>query len=97
VTLLQRGQNLREWQRRLHERALFRLRQLQSAFATAEARLRLLGPENVLARGYSITLDGASGKVVRAASEVRAGQRLRTKLKVGEIASVVEGDSKDAE
>jgi exodeoxyribonuclease VII large subunit len=73
-------------------RELVRLRQdsLRQRWQSAGARLRLLGPEQVLARGYSITLDAASGKVIRSASEVRVGQRLRTRLKSGEVVSTVE-------
>ena len=55
-----------------------------------EARLRLLGPEQVLARGYSITTDAQSGKVLREANEVKAGQRLKTRLKAGEVFSRAE-------
>jgi exodeoxyribonuclease VII large subunit len=58
--------------------------------ALLSERLRLLSPEQVLARGYSITLDALSGRVVREAAEVKAGQRLRTRLQNGEIQSVVE-------
>jgi exodeoxyribonuclease VII large subunit len=52
-----------------------------------EARLRLLGPEQVLSRGYSITMDAATGKVLRDAATVKQGQRLRTRLKTGEVVS----------
>ena len=51
--------------------------------------LRLLGPENVLARGYSITCDAESGKVIRSAGQVKSGQPLRTRLVDGEIDSTV--------
>jgi exodeoxyribonuclease VII large subunit len=54
------------------------------------ARLRLLGPEQVLARGYSITMDAATGKVLRTAKGVETGQHLKTRLKAGEILSKVE-------
>ena len=63
---------------------------LHHQMQTLSARLRLLGPENVLARGYSITTDAATGKVIRAASEVRAGQKLRTRLSKGEVQSTAE-------
>ncbi len=53
-------------------------------------RLRLLSPAEVLARGYSITRDAATGRVIRAAGEITAGQRLRTRLASGEITSVAE-------
>ena len=77
-------QRLREQGRRLLEARRAQLDALA-------ARLRLLGPEQVLARGYSITTDAASGKVLRAADEVKPGQRLRTRLKTGEILSQAEG------
>jgi exodeoxyribonuclease VII large subunit len=51
------------------------------------SRLKLLGPEQVLSRGYSITMDAASGKVLRDSKEVRAGQRLKTRLEKGEVRS----------
>ena len=54
-----------------------------------EKRLNLLGPEQVLARGYSITTDAASGKVLRDAAKVSAGQALTTRLAKGEIISRV--------
>jgi exodeoxyribonuclease VII large subunit len=77
-------QRLREQGRRLLEARRAQLDALA-------ARLRLLGPEQVLARGYSITSDAARGKVLRAADEVKPGQRLRTRLKTGEILSQAEG------
>jgi len=55
-----------------------------------EGQLRLLGPEQVLGRGYSITLDAATGNPVRDAARVKRGQRLRTRLQRGEITSRVE-------
>jgi exodeoxyribonuclease VII large subunit len=66
------------------------LRNAQSRFANLESRQRLLGPEQVLARGYSITTDEATGKFLRDAEEVKHGQRLRTRLKTGEVRSVAE-------
>lgn len=47
--------------------------------------LQLLSPQNVLDRGYSITRDPISGKVVRHADEVCPGQMLQTRLSKGEI------------
>jgi exodeoxyribonuclease VII large subunit len=76
--------------RRLHDLAAARLRDLRNRFHANESRLRLLGPEQVLARGYSITMDEATGKVLRAATNIKAGQRLKTRLKAGEVRSRVE-------
>ena len=88
--LARRQHGLVELERRLVEQVRRRLEAGQHRQTQAAARLRLLAPENVLARGYSITADVATGEVIRHATEVKAGQRLRTRLKSGEIRSVVE-------
>jgi len=88
--LAQRRQSLRELERRLLEEARFRLQAWQGRHSNVEARLRLLSPTNVLERGYSITSDQATGKVIRNASQVKPGQKIRTRLKSGEIKSRVE-------
>ena len=54
-----------------------------------EKRLKSLGPEQVLARGYSITTDAVSGEVLRDATKVEAGKILKTRLAKGEIFSRV--------
>jgi exodeoxyribonuclease VII large subunit len=55
-----------------------------------ERRLNALGPEQVLARGYSITTDAASGKVLRDTAKIKAGERLKTRLAKGEVFSRAE-------
>jgi exodeoxyribonuclease VII large subunit len=88
--LKQRRELLKAGRHRLHELAQVHLRNWQNLFSAAEAQLRLLGPEQVLARGYSITMDAATGTVLREAAEVKAGERLKTRLKTGEIFSRAE-------
>ena len=66
------------------------LRERTQRLSTFEGRLRLLGPEQVLARGYSITIDELSGKVLREASKVTPGQTLKTRLQSGVIHSVAQ-------
>jgi len=92
LLLKQRRQVLRQAEQRLHEQAVHRLRESANRFQTLAARLRLLGPEQVLARGYSISLDAKTGAVLRGADDARIGQRLKTRLKRGEVTSVVEPD-----
>jgi exodeoxyribonuclease VII large subunit len=75
---------------RLRERARHHLEHCLSRADSSAIRLRLLGPDQVLQRGYSITSEAETGKVLRDANEVRAGQRLRTRLKTGEVLSQVE-------
>jgi exodeoxyribonuclease VII large subunit len=88
--LKQRSDLLKTTEKRLRELARVQFKNCKTSLAATESRLRLLGPEQVLARGYSITMDAATGKVLRDAALVKAGQRLQTRLKQGEVASRVE-------
>jgi exodeoxyribonuclease VII large subunit len=58
-----------------------------------EKRLNSLGPEQVLARGYSITTDAATGKVLRDAAKIKAGQKMKTRLQRGEFSSRAEAEN----
>ena len=53
-----------------------------------EEKTLLLDPKNVLKRGYSLTLKG--GKVIKDASMLREGDRIKTVLYKGEVSSIVE-------
>jgi exodeoxyribonuclease VII large subunit len=75
---------------RLFQFAALRLREKESRARTASSKLKLLSPLHVLERGYSITLDGDTGQVIRSAVEAPPGKKLRTRLKEGEVRSVVE-------
>jgi exodeoxyribonuclease VII large subunit len=86
----QRRELLKTSQRRLRELARVQFKNCKSSLETTEARLRLLGPEQVLSRGYSITMDAASGKIIRRAKDAKRGQNLKTRVKKGEIFSKVE-------
>ena len=90
LLLKQRRDVFQQEKQRLHEQTQHRLHERQNRLATLQARLRLLGPEQVLSRGYSITTDAATGKVLRVAKDVKAGQRLKTRLQTGEVRSRVE-------
>jgi len=90
LVLRQKREPLLQAERRLHEQVRLQVASRRNGFATLEDRLRLLGPEQVLARGYSITTDAQSGKVLREARAVTAGQRLKTRLKGGDVFSRAE-------
>ncbi len=76
----------------LRAKPSLRIKTRREALHQLERRLNSLGPEQVLSRGYSITMDAATGSVLRDAKKAKKGQRLRTRLHHGEIASqVVEG------
>lgn len=55
---------------------------------TARRQLELVGPNSVLSRGYSMTVDQL-GQVVRRVSDVRPGQQITTRVADGSFASVV--------
>jgi exodeoxyribonuclease VII large subunit len=88
--LKQRHELLKAARRRLDELAKINLQNGKGRFSALESRLRLLGPEQVLARGYSITLDAATDRVLRDAKDVKPGQLLKTRLKKGEVSSRAE-------
>ena len=90
LVLKQRREVLTLAHSRLQEQAHHRLRELKSRLGALQAELRLLGPEQVLARGYSITTRAGDGEVIRDAQQVRPGEELKTRLKCGELRSRVE-------
>ena len=51
--------------------------------------LDAISPLKTLARGYSVTLDAESDKVVMSVEHVKSGQQIRTKLSDGEFVSKV--------
>jgi exodeoxyribonuclease VII large subunit len=90
LILKQRQESLTQLAHRLHHQKTQQMETHKNKLGALETRLRLLGPEQVLARGYSITEDAASGRVLREASEVTTGQRLKTRLKTGQVFSQAE-------
>jgi len=93
--LVHPAQRLRSYQQlmaQLSARLAFALshqaHRCQAHLAQLQATLASLDPAAVLSRGYSITY-GESGKVLRKASQARAGERVRTRLAEGLIESEV--------
>lgn len=87
-TALQR-RRVTELSLRLKEVARQRVREQTACVASAEARLRLLSPMSVLERGYSITTDLESGRVLRNSDQVRKGALVRIRLWRGWMVSEV--------
>jgi exodeoxyribonuclease VII large subunit len=90
LLLKQRREVFQQAELRFREQAQHRLRELKNRIGTLESRLKLLGPEQVLARGYSITMNAETGEVLRDARNVASGQRIKTRLKTGELRSKVD-------
>lgn len=63
----------------------------RGALERAKARAMALSPLAVLERGYSITFDRATGKVVRSSAEVDAGAAVKIKLSSGSLDAEVTG------
>jgi exodeoxyribonuclease VII large subunit len=93
-TLGLRRQIVTELVRRLHESVRHAWQSRQQQLREMETRLRLLLPEKVLARGFSITCDATTGAVIRDAGEVKPKQKLRTRLQQGEILSTADDGEK---
>lgn len=66
------------------------LREYEGRIATMAGKIDSLSPLAVLARGYTITQDTRTGRVIRAASDVREGQSITTLFGDGSAVSKVE-------
>lgn len=93
-TLGLRRQIILELMRRLHEATRHAMKSQRQQLREMKTRLRLLSPEQVLERGFSITRDATTGAVVRDANAVRPGQKLKTRLQRGEIMSTAESSGR---
>ncbi|MBI1848856.1 MAG: exodeoxyribonuclease VII large subunit [Planctomycetes bacterium] len=84
-------QALDEWSARLMSTMRLRLQRLLEATRVVAARIESMSPLRVLERGFSLTLK--DGRIVRQASELRAGDCVRTLLMTGTfVATVTEVD-----
>ncbi len=66
-----------------------RLGRAREWLANAAGRLDSLSPLRVLERGYSVTTRAANGKIVRSSADVQPGDALNTRVRDGEIRSIV--------
>jgi exodeoxyribonuclease VII large subunit len=91
-----RARQLDDLATRLHGAARVGLRERQATLGAAAGKLESLSPLAVLGRGYSLTLDAKSGRLVDSADKLRPGQRIVTRLAKGQATSVVEETKEDA-
>ena len=84
----------------LHQRAVralqSRLRDNDGRSARLAAQLAALNPRAILSRGYSITMDAATGQVLRSADTAQPGMPLRIYLHEGQIDAFVGGNDHKA-
>lgn len=64
------------------------LRAEKKNLATIQEKLRLVDPQNILKRGYSLTT--VNGKIAKSVTQIQTGDRLETKLSDGTVESTVE-------
>ena len=86
-------QGRRRWleaRRRLAVAARRQWERSQVRWERADRSLRLLSPLQVLERGYSLTFDASTGRLLRTASDAKTGQLVRTRLAQGEVDSRIE-------
>lgn len=73
---------LKHWQQQLLAAQKLQLERLQKKLAAQAQLLHSLSPLNVLARGYSLTRD-SQGQVIRQASQLKEGSKIRTQVQHG--------------
>ena len=79
----------------LTERFQQRLRREKDRLTRIGDMLRLLSPEQTIARGYTITT-AADGKVIRSTADAESGSELHTRFRDGNVISVVSGIAADS-
>lgn len=82
-------ERLRSLEARLHATARRGIADRLRRTDATDRQLRLLGPGETLARGWSLTFD-AAGQLVRRAADATPGQPLVTRLADGEVRSTVQ-------
>ena len=75
---------------RLNNAVAHRLQQEQQLLSSVSSRLNTLSPLATLERGYAIVTERISGKLLRDASKVKPGDRVKTQLARGELECIVE-------
>jgi len=92
--LIKQNNEIRNFEQRLKNAAFQYLIKQENVLHQTQTKIELLHPENILKRGYSITMK--NGKAIHNADEVIAGEIITTKLFQGEIKSVVKNDDDEA-
>jgi len=86
------GQHVQSLAVRLRAAARRVVLDLRRQVDAADRQLRTLGPQETLARGWTLTF-GSDGRLLRRAADARPGESMVTRLPDGEVRSRVEGQS----
>lgn len=82
-------QRLTTAQSRLTRAAATSLQARTTQLTALETQLRVLGPDSVLARGFTLTRRSDTGEIVRDPATLSPGERIVTRFASGEISSTV--------
>jgi len=93
--LTQSAENLSKLRRRLNAASLRELSRNQNAFEQTSHLLHSLSPKATLQRGFSMTFEAESGKLLKSAHSITPGTRLRTTLADGEVDSTATSGETD--
>ena len=88
VALPHHGRRLDRFEASLGRLAPARLAVVRQKLVHLADRARLLDPERLLARGYTLTLS-AAGQLLKSAAQIQPGELMRTRFRDGEVASIV--------
>ena len=89
--LQQQSERLRQNEQRLHRELVMQIEKSRDKLAQLKKRTELVDPENILKRGYSMTL--LKGKSMVSIKGIKPGSLLETRLYQGTIISKVEHTS----
>jgi exodeoxyribonuclease VII large subunit len=89
--IVRRRTELAAVQTRLENAAKYHLERTRQRLLSLERSAGLLGPQQTLQRGYSITRK-ATGEIVQRSADVKAGEEILTRVAEGELRSKVQGD-----
>ena len=88
AVLDRRFDRLHQLSQKLNSVAVDKVNKQTQLVSELSSVLRALGPENVFARGFSVTQD-ADGNIIKDAKELSIGDKITTKLHQGKISSKV--------
>ena len=90
VRLVQLRERLEAAQTQLHKAQFIYLDRHKLRLAAAARLLNTLSPLNTLERGFTLTSDAQSGRVITNQQQVQPGQRIHTRVAQGGFHSVIE-------
>ncbi|HON08277.1 MAG TPA: exodeoxyribonuclease VII large subunit [Verrucomicrobiota bacterium] len=85
-----KAKNISDLKRRLNSVFLQSFNEKRSNFINIKSKIELLSPEGILKRGYSITIDSASKKIIKSVKDVKKGQAIKTNVSDGAFDSTVQ-------